>query len=70
MSKILIGIIFALSMALAFFYYQNKSLTALNQAYEVRDTEQKAAIESLQNDFELQIAKLIKQEEEWKFTLN
>ena len=59
MSKILIGIIFALSMALAFFYYQNKSLTALNQAYEVRDTEQKAAIESLQNDFELQTSGLL-----------
>jgi MFS superfamily sulfate permease-like transporter len=59
MSKILIGIVFALSMALAFFYYQNKSLTALNQAYEVRDTEQKAAIESLQNDFELQTSGLL-----------
>jgi MFS superfamily sulfate permease-like transporter len=59
MSKILIGIVFALSMALAFFYYQNKSLTALNQAYEVRDAEQKAAIESLQNDFELQTSGLL-----------
>ena len=54
MSKIFAGIIAVLIVITGFLYYQNKSLSALNQAYEVRDAEQKEAIESLQNDFKLQ----------------
>lgn len=54
MSKILIGVIAVLLLSNYFFWNQNNKLFALNQAFELRDKEQKAAIESLQNDFTLQ----------------
>ena len=54
MTNILVGIVVILMAVSGFLYNQNKGLVALNQAYEVRDAQQKEAIESLQNDFELQ----------------
>ena len=54
MTNILVGIVVILMAISGFLYNQNKGLVALNQAYEVRDAQQKEAIESLQNDFELQ----------------
>ena len=54
MSKILMGVVGVLVLISGFLYYQNKSLAELNKAYELRDAEQKLAIESLQNDFKLQ----------------
>jgi|TARA_R100001082_G_scaffold55498_3_gene30571 hypothetical protein len=59
MSKVLIGIITVLLMISGFLYYQNKSLASLNKAFELRDIEQKEAIESLQNDFALQTEGLL-----------
>ena len=38
---------------------ENSKLSALNQAFELRNQEQKAAIESLQNDFALQTEGLL-----------
>ena len=54
MTNILVGIVVILMAVSGFLYNQNIGLVALNQAYEVRDAQQKEAIESLQNDFELQ----------------
>ncbi len=59
MSRVLIGIITVLLMISGFLYYQNKSLASLNKAFELRDIEQKEAIESLQNDFALQTEGLL-----------
>ena len=59
MSKILLGVVGILFMACSFLYWQNSRLAQLNQAFEVRDQEQKAAIESLQSDFKLQTEGLL-----------
>ena len=59
MSKILIGVIAVLLLSNYFFWNQNNKLSSLNQAFELRDKEQKAAIESLQNDFTLQTNSLL-----------
>ena len=59
MSKILLGVIGVLLMLCSFLYWQNSRLSALNDAFELRDKEQKAAIESLQNDFKLQTEGLL-----------
>tara|TARA_R110000824_G_scaffold65112_2_gene169870 strand:+ start:7388 stop:7783 length:396 start_codon:yes stop_codon:yes gene_type:complete len=59
MSKILAGIATVLLVICGFLYQQNKTLNALNQAFELRDAEQKLAIESLQNDFKLQTEGLL-----------
>ena len=59
MSKIFIGIIVALSLFSFVLWKQNSNLSALNQAFELRDAEQKLAIESLQNDFSLQTGSLL-----------
>lgn len=59
MSKILIGVIAVLLLSNYFFWNQNNKLSVLNQAFELRDKEQKAAIESLQNDFTLQTNSLL-----------
>ena len=42
-----------------FLWNENSRLSELNKAYELRDQEQKAAIESLQNDFNLQTEGLL-----------
>ena len=59
MSKILIGVIAVLVLFSLGLWYQNNNLMALNQAFELRDQEQKLAIESLQNDFALQTEGLL-----------
>ena len=59
MSKILIGVIAVLLLSNYFFWNQNNKLSSLNQAFELRDKEQKAAIESLQNNFTLQTNSLL-----------
>jgi len=59
MSKILLGIIGVLVFICSILYWQNSRLSALNDAFELRDAEQKAAIESLQNDFALQTSSLL-----------
>ena len=59
MSKVLIGIIVVMGLATYLLWNENSKLSALNQAFELRDQEQKAAIESLQNDFALQTEGLL-----------
>tara|TARA_R100000234_G_scaffold58967_1_gene35615 strand:- start:2512 stop:2907 length:396 start_codon:yes stop_codon:yes gene_type:complete len=59
MSKVLLGVIGALVLLCSFLYWQNNRLSALNDAFELRDAEQKAAIENLQNDFTLQTNSLL-----------
>ena len=59
MSKILLGVVGILFMDCSFLYWQNSRLAEINQAFELRDKEQKAAIESLQNDFKLQTEGLL-----------
>ena len=59
MSKILFGVIGVLVLLCSFLYWQNSRLSALNDAFELRDAEQKAAIENLQNDFSLQTNSLL-----------
>ena len=59
MSKILLGVVGVLAIALYFLWSQNSRLASLNQAFELRDQEQKAAIESLQDDFKVQTEGLL-----------
>ena len=59
MSKILLGVITVLVSICGFLYWQNSSLQSLNRAYELRDQEQKEAIESMQQDFEMQTRGLV-----------
>ena len=58
MSKILIGIILALGLFTFFLWNENSRLAELNQAFELRDKEQKLALETVQNDFLLQTSSL------------
>ena len=58
MNQLLIGIILMLGIGGYFLYIQNENLKAENLAYEVRDAQQKEAIESLQQDFALQTTAL------------
>ena len=59
MSKVLIGVIAVMAIIGYFLWSENSRLSALNQAFELRDQEQQAAIESLQNDFKLQTEGLL-----------
>ena len=59
MSRILLGVVGVLAIALYFLWSQNSRLASLNQAFELRDQEQRAAIESLQNDFKMQTEGLL-----------
>jgi len=59
MSKVLIGIIVVMGLATYLLWNENSKLSALNQAFELRNQEQKAAIESLQSDFALQTEGLL-----------
>ena len=59
MSRILLGVIGVLVFICSVLYWQNSRLSALNDAFELRDAEQKAAIENLQNDFALQTSSLL-----------
>lgn len=63
MNQLLAGVVLVGSIA-GYFYYTStqaeiKELTKLNQAYELKFTEQEAAIMSLQNDFDLQTQGLV-----------
>lgn len=49
MSKVLIGIIFIMGLGGSYLWNQNQELVELNKAFELRDAEQKAAIESIQD---------------------
>ena len=59
MSKILLGIIAVMSLITIFLYNQNKTLTANNVALEGAVSTQEEAIQSLQNDFQLQTTSLL-----------
>ena len=59
MSKVLVGIILVMGLTTYLLWNENSKLSALNQAFELRDTEQKMAIESLQNDFATQTEGLL-----------
>lgn len=59
MSKILFGVVGVLVLLCSFLYWQNERLSELNDAYQLRDAEQKAAIENLQSDFTLQTNSLL-----------
>lgn len=59
MSKVLMGVVLILVVALYFFYSQNENLTALNKAYELRDMAQKETIAQLEQDFESQTKGLL-----------
>ena len=59
MSKILLGVVGVLAIALYFLWSQNSRLASLNQAFELRAQDQRAAIESLQNDFKVQTEGLL-----------
>jgi len=58
-SRILLGVVGVLAIALYFLWSQNSRLASLNQAFELRDQEQRAAIESLQSDFKVQTEGLL-----------
>ena len=59
MTKVLMGIVLVMSLTSYLLWNQNSKLSALNQAFELRDQEQKLAIESLQNDFATQTEGLL-----------
>jgi len=59
MSKVLIGIILVMGLTTYLLWNENSKLSALNQVFELRDQEQKMAIESLQNDFATQTEGLL-----------
>ena len=50
LNKILIGIIVVMFLGGSFLYNKNQELVKLNAAYEVRDAEQKATIESIKKN--------------------
>ena len=52
MSKILIGIIVVLSLGGYFLYNKNTELVELNKAFELRNAEQIATIEAIQNNLQ------------------
>ena len=59
MAKVFLGVIAVLFSLSVFLYYQNQKLSALNQAFDLRDQEQKATIQTLQKDFALQTQGLL-----------
>jgi len=52
MSKILIGVIVIMGLGGYFLYNKNIELQKLNAAFEVRDAEQRATIEAVQDNLE------------------
>ena len=54
MSKVFIGIILVLGAGVYYLLIENTRLSQLNQAFEIRNQEQLATIETLQNDFKVQ----------------
>ena len=59
MSRILLGILTALGLLTLFLWNENSKLAELNQAFELRDKQQKEAIETLQQDFKTQTEGLL-----------
>jgi len=59
MSKVLVGIILVMGLTTYLLWNENSKLSALNQVFELRNQEQKLAIESLQNDFATQTEGLL-----------
>ena len=58
MNQILIGVILMMGLGGWFLYNQNTTLKAENQAFELRDQEQKLTIEAQQQRFETQTSAL------------
>ena len=58
MNQILIGVILMMGLGGYFLYNQNTTLKAENQAFELRDQEQKLTIEAQQKSFETQTSAL------------
>ena len=58
MNQILIGVILMMGLGGYFLYNQNTTLKAENQAFELRDQEQKLTIEAQQQSFETQTSAL------------
>ena len=54
MSKVFIGIILVLGVGVYYLLIENTRLSQLNQAFEIRNQEQLATIETMQNDFKVQ----------------
>jgi len=54
MSKILLGVIGVMALLSYFLWNENSRLSQLNQAFEIRNQEQLATIETMQNDFAVQ----------------
>ena len=54
MSKVFIGIILVLGAGFYYLMVENTRLSQLNQAFEIRNQEQLATIETMQNDFKVQ----------------
>jgi len=54
MSKVFIGIILVLGAGVYYLLIENTRLSQLNQAFEIRNQEQLATIETMQNDFKVQ----------------
>ena len=54
MSRILLGVLAILGLFTFFLWNENSKLAELNQAFELRDQEQKEAIKTLQEDFKTQ----------------
>ena len=52
LNKILIGVIIVMGLGGYFLYNKNQELIKLNAAFEVRDSEQRAALEAVQNSLE------------------
>ena len=59
MSRILLGVLTALGLLTLFLWNENSKLAELNQAFELRDKQQKEAIETLQQDFKTQTEGLL-----------
>jgi len=54
MSKVFLGIIGVMCLIIFFLWNENSRLSQLNQAFEIRNQEQIATIETMQNDFAVQ----------------
>ena len=54
MSKVFLGIIGVMCLIIFFLWNENSRLSQLNQAFEIRNQEQIATLETMQNDFAVQ----------------
>ena len=58
MSRILLGVIAVLGLFTFFLWNENSKLAELNQAFDLRDQEQKLALKTVTEDFALQTSSL------------